>query len=413
MSTPTPGHIILLGSNAVGDETVSGMLRARDLPVTAFADPEAGLARAADAPLIIIDHADGREGAALCARIRGTPGLADKVILCLVSSEGVEERVRFLEAGADDVISRPFDARELDARVDTLLARVQREVLPGDPQPGPATDVPRLVGFYGPKGGSGTSTLATNVAVALAVRGGRRVALVDLDLQWGDVAALLDLTIRQTVAELARDSVALADTESVEAYAASHHSGLAVFGAPPRPDEAESVSAEHIGQLLVGLRDAYDLVIVDTGSAFDDRTITVLEHVDRLVVPVIPEIPALRAVRTLLEVLAELERGSAGVIPVLVHRQERELLQRAEMEEALGVSVATEVPFDAALFHAAANAGEAIVTGAPRSAAAASLEALAVRVVGDAPPAGPGGEALDRRQRLRSLLKRGVSSPGA
>ena len=413
MSTQTSGEVLLLGDDATGDDTVTSVLRARGIRVAAFADPVAGMEHATAARLIIIDRiGEGRDAVALCARIRAMPELVEKLVLCLASSEDVEERVRFLEAGADDVISRPFDGRELDARVDALLARTQRSrasmpaTAPGDP----VRDVPRLVGFYGPKGGTGASTLAVNVATALAARGDRSVALADLDLQWGDVATLLNVKIRQTVSELARDASALAEAGSVQSYAAMHSSGLAVFGSAGRPDEAESVGAEHLGQLLIGLRDAYDMVLVDTASTFDSRTLTIFEHVDRLVVPVTAEIPALRAVRTLLDALGELEQGTAGVLPVLIHRQEHERLRRAEVAEALGVSVVMEIPFDAA-FHAAANTGEPLVTAAPRSSAAIRLGALAASIIGEPPPAAGKEVSPDRRQRLGSLLKRGSSDP--
>lgn len=414
MSTSSPYEILLLGSDASGEDTVAGGLRARGIRVEAVTDVEAGIARASRARLIIIDRAHVGQGAvALCGRIRGTLELADKPILCIASSEDVGERVGFLEAGADDVISRPFDARELDARVDALLARSERsrDSSTGPSEDAPVRDVPRLVGFYSPKGGVGTSTLAVNVAAALAMRGDRRVALVDLDLQWGDVATLLNVPVRHTVSDLARDAGALAEAEQVAGYAAQHGSGLAVFGAPLRPDETEPVGADLLGQLLIGLRDAFDLVIVDTGSTFDARTLTIFEHVDRLVVPVTAEIPALRAVRTLLEVLGELEGGTSGVLPVLVHRQERELLRRSEIEDALGVNVAMEIPFDRGLFHAAANAGEPVVTGAARSTAAERLTALAAVVVDETAAPPPTAASSDRRDRLGAMLKRGASAP--
>ena len=109
-------------------------------------------------------------------------------ILCVATTDDVEERIGFLEAGADDVIARPFDAREVEARVEALLLRFQRSK---DMAPVVSSDgltisqARRVVAVYSPKGGVGTTTIATNIAVAAAQKRPDRVVLVDLDLQFG------------------------------------------------------------------------------------------------------------------------------------------------------------------------------------------------------------------------------------
>jgi len=340
VSTST-GYVLLLGTDrdAVGE--VGTVLQAHGLRVVAAPDAEAGVAHGPAAELVILDRIEGRSDAiSLCSRLRMTPGMAQVPILCLAASDDVEERARFLEAGADDVMARPFDARELEARVDALLARGRRsreETAPVGTSEAPVA-VPRLVGVLGPKGGSGTTTIAVNTALALAARGERRVALVDLDLQWGDVATQLNVSPRHSISDLARDATALAEPSIVESFAERHASGLSVFAAPMRPDESASVGAEHVGQLLPALRDTYRLTVVDAGSDLDERTLTVFEHVDRLIVPVLPEIPAMRAVRTLLEVLGELEGPSTGIVLVLNHAYPRDMLRRDEIEGALGAN---------------------------------------------------------------------------
>ncbi len=146
---------------------------------------------------------------------------------------------------------------------------------------------------------------------------------------------------------------------------------------------------------------------MDAGSDLDERTLTVFEHVDRLIVPVLPEIPAMRAVRTLLEVLGELEGPSTGIILVLNHAYPRDMLRRDEIEGALGAKIDLELPYDPALYLAAANAGEPLVSGAPRSAPAERLEALAGLLLGERPAAMDPLRAAHPRQRLSALLRRG------
>jgi pilus assembly protein CpaE len=405
------GHVLILGTDREADGRIASILEAHGLRVVSAADAEAGLAQAGQARLVVIDQVTGRlDAAALCARIRSTPGLSQLPILCLAASEDVEERVRFLEAGADDVMARPFDALELEARVDGLLARTVGMAGPVRAEPGRDArdgDVPSMVAFFGPKGGSGTTTLAVNVAVALASTGQRSVALVDLDVQWGDVLSHLNLVSRQTVIELARDPSALAERELVASYAQRHASGLSVFGAPARPDDADQLAVADVSRLLAGLTDVYDLVVIDAGSTYDAQSQTVLDHADRVVIPIIPEIPALRAVRTLLEMLGESDRASDTRILVLNHLFARDMLRRQDIEGALGAQIDVELPHDPGLYLASANAGEPITTAAPRTAPGERLLALAALLEGKPVPVAPQARTRGERPSLSSLLKRG------
>ena len=131
--------------------------------------------------------------------------------MCVSATDDVEERIAFLEAGADDVMARPFDAREMEARVEALLLRFQRSK---DLAPIISADgltlarARRTVAVYSPKGGVGTTTVATNIAIAAVAKRPDRVVLVDFALQFGGVATLLDLDPKQTIADVVRDEIA-------------------------------------------------------------------------------------------------------------------------------------------------------------------------------------------------------------
>ena len=171
----------------------------------------------------------------------------------------------------------------------------------------------------------GTTTLAVNVAVALAGRGGRSVALLDLDLGWGQVATHLNISPRLTIVELARDAAALEDPELVRGYADEHRSGVAVFGAATRPDEAGLITQEHVEGLLAAMLNSYDVTVVDAGSTLDERAVTLFNHADRVVIVVSPEIPAVRVTHNLMEVLSEYEGPSDRQVFVL-----NQILRRAD-----------------------------------------------------------------------------------
>ena len=305
-------------------------------------------------------------------------------VLCVSTSEEVEERIRFLEAGADDVMARPFDARELEARVEALLLRFQRSkvapVLSADGLT--LARARRTVAVYSPKGGVGATTIATNVAIAAVARRPDRVVLVDLALQFGGVATLLNLDPKQTLADVVRDDSALNEPELLRTYAMRHDSGLHVLAAPAAPEAAQSVTPAHVAQILKMLLEGYDLVVVDAGSTLDERALTIFGAAETVILPVTLEIGALKAMQALLEYLNETGVLGAKSMFVLNNLFARDILKLRDVESFLGAKVTVELPYDAFLYLKAVNEGVPIVLGAARSAPAERLVKLSSTAFG-------------------------------
>ena len=379
--------ILLLENDPSTDATIADILTAAGYGVSRTAVAGEALEQAPDHQLLIIDLADGaRSAIEVCTQVRSTPALGQVPVMCVSPSDDVEERIRFLEAGADDVVARPFDARELEARVEALLLRFQRSrelvpVLGGDGLT--VGRARRAVAVYSPKGGVGTTTIATNVAVAVASRRPDRVVLIDLALQFGGVATHLNLRPRQTLADLVRDDAAMREAELLRGYAARHNSGLHVLAAPAAPEAAESITDAHVGRILATALEAYDLVVIDAGSVLDERVLTVLEAADTIILPVYAEIAALKAMHALLEYLAETGSIALKSMLVLNNPFAREILKLRDVEGALGSKVAFELPYDPFLYLKAVNEGIPIVIGAARSAPAERLARLSVSAFGD------------------------------
>ncbi len=379
--------ILLLETDPPVDTSFADILTQAGHALTRTANADEAIASAAEHQLLIIDVASGpRSAIEICAQIRSTPALSQVPVMCVSASDNVEERIRFLEAGADDVMARPFDARELEARAEALLLRFQRsrELAPVLAADGLAVGrARRSVAVFSPKGGAGTTTIATNIAIAAAGTRPDRVVLIDLALQFGGVATHLNLRPRQTLADLVRDDSAIREPELLRGYAARHGSGLHVLAAPAAPEAAETISAAHVGRLLATALAAYELVVVDAGSALDERVLTVFEAADTIILPVYAEIAALKAMHALLEYLAE--TGSVGLksIFVLNNPFAREILKLRDVESALGSKVAFELPYDPFLYLKAVNEGIPIVVGAARSAAAEQLVRLSARAFGE------------------------------
>jgi pilus assembly protein CpaE len=402
--------ILLLEADSASGELISGILTGVGYTVTTVGKPAEALPLVADNHLVVLDDIKGSKSALdICREIRGTPSMAAVPVLCISHSDDVEERIRFLEAGADDVMAKPFDARELEARVEALLLRFQRskDMAPVFTAEGAlAPKRRRTVAVFSPKGGVGTTTIATNIALAQAQRHPDKVVLIDLHLQFGQVTTHLNIEAKQSIADVVRDDAALREPELLRTYAVRHDSGLHVLAAPTTPEMAELVEPKHVEQLLGTVLGSYDEVIVDAGSVLDERTMAVFEHADSVILPVYPEIAALKAVHALLDYLSEAGSVGAKASFVLNNVFAREILKMRDVESSLGTKVAAELPYDAFLYLKAVNEGVPIVKGAPRSTAAERLTRLAAASFADGVTA-PVVEVSERRQRrIGGLLRR-------
>jgi pilus assembly protein CpaE len=398
--------ILLLEQDEAAGAVLRSVLTGVGYGVETVADPAEAIERGSEHGLIIIDAIDATKSAAdICREVRGTPNLVAIPVLCICQSDDVEERIRFLEAGADDVMTKPFDARELEARVEALLMRFQRSRDLSPAMTGVHVGkMRRMVAVFSPKGGVGTTTVAVNIAAAHAATRPDRVLLIDLALQFGQVATHLDLTPRQTLADLVRDEQSQREPDLLRTYATKHSSGLHVLAAPGSPELAELILPHHVERILETALLAYDAIVIDAGSALNDHSLAALEEADTVLLPVHPEIAALKAVHSLLDYLNE-----AGSIPtkatfVLNNAFAREFLKMRDVEIALGAKVTAELPYDGFLFLKAVNEGKPIVLGAPKSPAAASLVKLAAAAFGDAVGhRSPSGK--HRRSRLGGLRR--------
>jgi pilus assembly protein CpaE len=201
----------------------------------------------------------------------------------------------------------------------------------------------RVVTVFSAKGGAGKTTVATNLAAALADKGTRSVCLVDLDLQFGDVAIVLQLFPENTIA----DAVPLGeelDPAALQTLLTQHSPGLAAVIAPTDPSQAAEVTAPLVARLLELLRRQYDFVIVDTPPAFDDQVLAALDASDLVALVATLDIPALKNLKLTLETL-DLLNYPKDRIRVLLNRSDSKVgLSLAEVEKTLRSPISSQIP---------------------------------------------------------------------
>jgi pilus assembly protein CpaE len=402
--------ILLIENDLASGDVISSTLIKLGYAVTSFIDPDEAFAHVAEYQLVILDVIGGARNALdVCRELRALPVMSSIAVLCISQTDDVEDRIHFLEAGADDVMARPFDARELEARVEALLLRYQRSK---DLSPAVGTDgqiLPkrrRTVAVFSPKGGVGTTTIAANVAMVQAQGKPDKVLLIDLDLQFGHAAAHLNLEVKHSLAELIRDEAALREPALLRTYAMRHDSGLHVIASPRTPEAAELIEPAHLELLLETALEWYEEVVIDAGSVLDQRTLAVFEHADAVILPVYPEIAALRSMRALLDHLNETGSLASKSTFVLNNTFAREILKLKDVESALDTKIAVELPYDPVLYLKAVNEGIPLVKGSPRSAPAEQLRVLASTAFAEASAAATGPDNERRTRGLGALLRR-------
>jgi len=250
-----------------------------------------------------------------------------------------------------------------------------------------------VIAVYGPKGGSGTTTIALNLAAELARGGARDVLVVDLDLPFTPAALLSGLVPTDslmraswagslgTVAEL-RDELLGA--------VQSHSSGYQLLSAVLRIEEPELLTTEQVTTAIRALRGAFRYIVIDLGSSLGEITLSLVDQARHLVLVTTPELPSLKAGRDVLKLFREsLGIPDERLLLVLNQRAAASPVQRDAVERTLGLAPAVEVHHDGARPERAALTGDALVVIDHKSEVTRGVQALAAIITGQ-PAAGAG-----------------------
>jgi pilus assembly protein CpaE len=256
----------------------------------------------------------------------------------------------------------------------------------------------KIVTVFAPKGGTGKTSIATNLAASLAKHSGKRTLLLDLDLQFGDAAIMLGLEPEKTIYDLVVAPGEL-DSEKLAGYITRHQCGLEILPAPLRPEDAELVTEAKLGRLLEVARDSYDVIVVDTSPFFHGPMLATLDRTDELLMLCGLDVPTLKNVRLSLQTLDLLSFPTARIRFVLNRANSKVGMSKKEVEGALDMKVAFEIPSDRAV-PVSVNRGNPAVLGDAGSEFSGAIKRLAHGVVTPTPAA-----ARKAKKGLFSLAK--------
>jgi pilus assembly protein CpaE len=294
------------------------------------------------------------------------------VVLCAAAVNGFVNRV--FEAGADDIVVVPEAAEQgtNGALSEEVLFALQKAV--ARRSSGVTIGAGEMICVVGPKGGIGKTLTCVNLAVSLA-ESGRKVVVVDLDLQFGDAGLALGLKPDKTIYDLATSGGSM-DAEKVEAYLAVHESGVRVLLAPRRPDQAGAIEVDFLSDLYRTLRLTNDYVIVDTPPGFTPEVIASIDSSSHICMVGMLDSLSLKNMKLGLETLELMGYDSERVHVVLNRADSHVGIRQDEATAIVGRAPDVLVPSDREIARSV-NAGKPIASSDRRSEAARAFRALA------------------------------------
>lgn len=237
----------------------------------------------------------------------------------------------------------------------------------------------KVIAFYGVKGGVGTTSIVTNVAAALASRG-KKVILLDFDLQYGDSNLFLDVDSKDTIVELARDPEGIS-IEKVNAAAATHSTGFSILCPPKTPEYADYITPEHTRKIIENVRPYFEYILIDMGTNFAETTLVALENCDEIQVITNLNVPCLKGTKAVMNVLDTLRVADKAKLVITKNRSS--LIKIKDFENLMLRKAYATITSDRNISDNAMNSGNPVVLNSPRSAIAKDYNKYVDQIVAD------------------------------
>ena len=305
------------------------------------------------------------------------------ISVILVSEPSPDVSVAAMRAGVRDILHPAADTADIQQVLNHAYSAATDRALALDGAKGgqPAEDASvkagKVITIVSPKGGVGKTTVATNVAIGLAKTAPHSTVLVDLDVQFGDVASALDLEPEYSLPD-AVFGPASRDPMVLKTFLTKHETGLYVICGPRTPADAEGISGQDVSKLLQTLAVDFNYVVVDTSPGLSDHTLAALDQTTDLVLLTSMDVPGVRGLRKELDTLAALDLLPDARHVVLNFIDTRAGLSIADVEATIGTGIDVRLPRSPAT-QASVNQGLPLLQNAVRNPMTKELRGLVNR----------------------------------
>ncbi len=300
-----------------------------------------------------------------------------------------------MRAGVADYLHKPVSAELLRGAVGRVAQTLSSSRAKADEE---SKAEGQVFAFFSPKGGSGSTTVATNLAVVLRQLTNKKTLLVDLDLELGETALMLGMRPRFNFVDLVQNFHRM-DADLLASFIERHDSGVDLLSAPYHPEKAEMVSGDLIRRILLFLRQHYDYVVVDTSKSFSQATLATFEQADQVFLVTTADLPSLRNIQRGLPMMRRvLVRGEDQLRLVINRFDPKDQISAKDIERSLGLKVFWKLSNDYEAVLGSLNTGKPIVMNGT-SSYSKDLKNLGVALAGT--------EAqTERRGRIMGALSR-------
>jgi len=301
------------------------------------------------------------------------------IIISMQNDSGCLKKA--MKAGAREYLVEPINEHDLVETIKQVnyLENMRRNRITA--KKSMASKDPQIITVFGSKGGVGKTTLSANLAAHLAKKTKSKVALVDLDLQFGDIPVFFNVMPRKSIAELVQEKGKL-NAQLIDKYLIPHISKVKILPAPMKPEYAELVDAENVSQILAVLKESFDYVIVDTPPYFQDTTISALEMSQQILLVMTLDLPAIKNMKLTLDLLHSLNQKDKSKL-ILNRATEFLGISVKDVETSLDFLIAEKIPSDGKLVVTSVNKGMPFVLSSIKAKASRSIDKISHLVIND------------------------------
>lgn len=292
-------------------------------------------------------------------------------VIALSNRASADVIIKVLRSGAKDLVAKPVIKTEFLDIINDLIKDINSTE---------TKDTCKIISTFSNKGGIGKTSIAVNLAVELAQMSKEKVALIDLNLQLGDVATFLDMTPAFAMDYIADNINNLDEEELLKAMTRYKNTSLYVIADPLNIDKSKDITAEQIKNILTALKKTFTYIVIDIGTNIDSKTITALDFSDLILLIAIVNLPAIRSTQRCMELFDKLGYNADKIKLVLNRYMENEDIKTSDIEEVVKQKVYWKIPNNYLIMMSAINKGVPVNEINPDSNVAVNYKEFASKI---------------------------------